>query len=115
MTLIKARASWVKSSDRKLSRVMELIRGKSAAEAQVILKFLPQKGARLIAKVLKSAIANAKHNYKLSEDGLIIHEIFANKGIIMKRFQPRAKGRAYPIKKRTSHITVSLISAEEQK
>src|SRR3989344_2879682 len=108
MTIVKAKTKWTKSSDRKLSRVIELIRGKGALEAAPILKFLPQKGARIVEKVLKSAIANARNNFKLDETGLVAKEAYANKGGIMKRFQPRARGRAFPIKKRTSHVTICL-------
>ena len=114
MNEIIAKAKWVKSGDRKIGRVMELVRGKSAAEAMIILKFLPQKAARIVEKVLKSAIANAKNNFKLDEKALVIKEVYANKGIIMKRFQPRARGRAFPIKKKTSHVTVCLTSVEEK-
>lgn len=112
MTTVVAKAKWVKSSDRKIGRVMHMVRGKSAAAALIILKFMPQKAARILEKVIKSAVANAKHNYKLVEEGLIIDEVYANKGVIMKRFQPRAKGRAFPIKKRTSHVTVVLSPVE---
>ena len=102
----------MKSGDRKLSRVIELIRGKSAREALTLLKFLPQKGARIVEKVLKSAMANAKNNFKLDENSLMVQEAYANKGVIMRRFQPRARGRAFPIKKKTSHVTVCLSSVE---
>ena len=112
MAIIKAKSKWVKSSDRKLSRVIELIRGKSAREALTLLKFLPQKGARIVEKVLKSAMANAKNNFKLDENSLMVQEAYANKGVIMRRFQPRARGRAFPIKKKTSHVTVCLSSVE---
>jgi large subunit ribosomal protein L22 len=112
MTKIIAKSKWVKSSDRKISRVMELIRGKTALEAVTILKFMPQKGARILEKVLKAAIANAKNNFKLDEKSLIVEETYANKGVIMRRFQPRARGRAFPIKKKTSHVTVCLSSLE---
>src|SRR3989344_1620026 len=108
MTIIKAKTKWVKSSDRKLSRVIEMIRSKRGLEAGTILKFMPQKGARIVEKVLKSAIANAKNNFKLDEAALVVKEAYANKGVIMKRFQPRARGRAFPIKKRTSHVTICL-------
>jgi large subunit ribosomal protein L22 len=114
MTTIIAKAKWVKSGDRKISRVMELVRGKSAAEAMIILKFRPQKAARILEKVIKSAIANARNNFKLDENGLIIKEVYANKGVIMRRFQPRARGRAFPIKKKSSHVTVCLTSVEEK-
>jgi large subunit ribosomal protein L22 len=112
MTTIIAKAKWVKSGDRKIGRVMELVRGKTAAEAMIILKFLPQKAARIVAKVLQSAIGNAKNNFKLDEKALVIKEVYANKGVIMRRFQPRARGRAFPIKKKTSHVTVCLTSVE---
>jgi len=108
MTIVKAKVKWAKSSPRKIQRVLDLVRGKKAAEAIVILKFLPQKGARIIEKTLKSAIANAKNNKKLNEADLLISECYANKGIDMKRFQPRAKGRAFSIKKRTAHLTICL-------
>ena len=114
MAIIKAKSKWVKSSDRKLSRVIELIRGKSAREALTLLKFLPQKGARIVEKVLKSAMANAKNNFKLDENSLMVQEAYANKGVIMRRFQPRARGRAFPIKKKTSHVTVCLSAMEEK-
>ena len=112
MSEVTAKAKWVKSGDRKIGRVMDLVRGKSAGEAMTILKFQPQKAARILEKVLKSAIANAKHNLKLDENALVIKEVYANKGMIMRRFQPRARGRAFPIKKKTSHVTVCLTALE---
>jgi len=113
MSQAKARVKWVRSAPRKIQRVADLVRGKNAAEALVLLKFMPQKAARILEKVIKSAVANAKNNFKMNEAGLRIHEAYVNKGIVMKRFQPRAKGRAFPIKKRTSHVTISLVSGEE--
>lgn len=95
-------------------RVMDLIRGKSPAEALMILRFQTQKAARILEKVVKAAVANAKNNYKLDEAGLVISQLFANKGFVMKRWQPRARGRAFPIKKRTSHVTVCVKSREEK-
>jgi large subunit ribosomal protein L22 len=106
MTKVKAQARWVRISPRKLARVVEVVRGESALRALDILKFMPQKGARILEKVVKSAIANARNNYKLDEGKLIIRDAFVNKGIIMRRWQPRARGRAFPILKRTSHVTV---------
>ena len=114
MTQVKARVKWVRSSPRKIARVIDLLRGKTPAEALVILKFLPQKAARILEKVIKSAVANAKNNYKLNEASLVISEIYANKGFVMKRWQPRARGRAFPIKKRTGHVTVCLNQGEEK-
>ena len=116
MTKVKAQARWVRISPRKLGRVLEMVRGKSAGEAMRLLNFMPQKGARILEKVIKSAIANAKNNYKLPEENLVIVEAYANKGIIMKRWQPRARGRIYPIHKRSSHVTVwvSPLPAKEE-
>jgi len=108
MTQIKAKVKWVKSSPRKVQRILDLVRGKPAIEAIAALRFMPQKAARIIEKVIRSAVANAKNNNKLNEAGLVISECYANKGVDMKRFQPRAKGRAFPIKKRTAHVTVCL-------
>lgn len=113
MNQAKARVKWVKSAPRKIQRLADLVRGKDAAEALVLLKFMPQKAARILEKVIKSAVANARNNFKMNEVGLRIREAYVNKGIVMKRFQPRAKGRAFPIKKRTSHVTISLVSGEE--
>ena len=106
MTKVKAQAKWLRIGPRKLSRVLEIVRGKLALEALTLLKFMPQKGARFIEKTLKSAVANAKNNYKMDENELVVTEAFANKAIVMKRFQARARGRAFPINKRTSHLTV---------
>ncbi|WP_368262254.1 50S ribosomal protein L22, partial [Enterococcus gallinarum] len=91
---------------RKSRLVIDLIRGKSVAEAIAILKFTPNKAAGIIEKVLMSAIANAENNFDLDVENLIVSEAFVNEGPTMKRFRPRAKGSASPINKRTSHITV---------
>jgi large subunit ribosomal protein L22 len=106
MTKVKAQAKWLKIGPRKLARVLEVVRGKPALEALTLLKFMPQKGARIIEKALKSAVANARNNYKMDETELVVTEAFANKAIVMKRIQPRARGRAFPINKRTSHLTI---------
>ena len=82
------------------------IRGKSVDEALSILKFTPKRGARELEKVLKSAIANAEHNNDLDRDLLIVSEAYANEAPVMKRWRPKAKGMAYPILKRSSHIGV---------
>ncbi|MFA6169441.1 MAG: 50S ribosomal protein L22 [Candidatus Margulisiibacteriota bacterium] len=112
MVNVKAKSKWVRSSPRKIMRVMNEVRGKSVAEALALLKFMPQKAARIIEKTMKSAIANATNNYKLNEAKLVLGEVFVTKGFVMKRFQPRARGRAFPIKKRTSHVTVSVQEAK---
>ncbi len=76
------------------------------------LNFMPHKAARIIYKVVKAAAANAKNNYKLDEDKLVIDEIFADTAGMLKRMRPRAKGRGFPIKKRISHLTVYVAEAE---
>jgi len=112
---VKAEAKWLRIGPRKLRRVLALIRGKSAEEALVYLRFLPQKGALLIGKVLKAAMANAANNYKLEKTDLRVVEAFANEAPMHKRWQPRAKGRAFPIKKRNSHLTIWVAPTKEEK
>jgi len=106
ITSAKATSKTVRVSPRKSRLVIDLIRGKSVAEAIAILKFTPNKAAGIIEKVLMSAIANAENNFDLDVENLIVSEAFVNEGPTMKRFRPRAKGSASPINKRTSHITV---------
>lgn len=106
VTSAKATAKTVRIPARKARLVIDLIRGKSVAEAFGILKFTPRPGAYLIEKVLKSAVANAENNFDLDVEDLYVSEAFVNEGPTLKRFRPRAKGSASPINKRTSHITV---------
>ena len=119
MMKIKAQAKWLKIPPRKLGRVAEIIRGLKALEAMQLLQFMPQKGARILAKLLNSAIANAKNNFKLAEESLKVDQAFANQALTMKRWQPRARGRVNPKRKRTSHLTIWLIAenndSEEKK
>ncbi|MFH1347900.1 MAG: 50S ribosomal protein L22 [Candidatus Margulisiibacteriota bacterium] len=110
MMKVKAQVRWVRIGPRKLARVVDIVRGKPAVEALALLRFMPQKGARILAKVLASAVANAKNNYKLAEEGLIVAEAYVNKGITMRRWQARARGRVNPINKKTSHLTVFVSS-----
>ena len=95
-------------SDRKARIVLEQIKGKGVAQAAAILQFNPRYGADLVGKVLKSAVANAEENQGIDAAELYVQEVFADQGPTLKRIQPRAKGRAYRINKRTSHITVIL-------
>ena len=95
-------------SDRKARIVLEQIKGKNVVQATAVLQFSPRYASDLIGKVLKSAIANAEENHEMDADGLYVQEVFADQGPTMKRIQPRAKGRAYRINKRTSHITIIL-------
>ena len=100
----KAIAKYVRISPRKVQIVADLVRGKNVSEALTILKFTPKSGAKELEKVLKSAIANAENNFDMNKDDLFISEVYANQGPTLKRFSPRAQGRAFMIRKRTSHI-----------
>ena len=105
-TQASATARTVRVTTRKAKLVLDLVRGKDIKEAMGILKFTPNKAARITYKVVKSAVANATHNFQMDEDKLYVKECYANEGVTLKRFMPRAKGSASPIMKRTSHITV---------
>lgn len=103
---VKASARTVRVTTRKAKLVLDLIRGKDVKEAMAILSFLPNKAARITKKVVKSACANASHNFQMDEEKLYVKACYADEGVTLKRFMPRAKGSASPIMKRTSHITV---------
>lgn len=107
-TRAKAKVSYARVSDTKARIVLNTIKGKDVASALGILAFTPRKGARVIEKVLQSAIANAENNLNLDPANLYIEECFANKGPTLKRIRPRAQGRAFRIEKKTSHITIIL-------
>jgi large subunit ribosomal protein L22 len=102
----KAVARYVRIAPRKARLVIDLIRGKSVDEAFSILRFTPKAASPIIEKVLKSAVANAEHNHNLNVSNLVVKKAYVDEGPTLKRYQPRAQGRAYEIKKRTSHITV---------
>lgn len=103
-----ANVKYVRVSPRKVKIVVDLIRGKSVNEAEAILQYTPRMATEPVLKLLRSAIANGENNMGLNRDELYVAEIFAGQGPTLKRFRPRAKGMAYPILKRTSHITVVL-------
>lgn len=109
----KAVAKYIRISPRKARQVMDLIRGKDVREALAILKFTPNKGAELIEKVLRSAVSNAEHNYEMDVDSLVVSRCYVDEGPTLKRFKPRAMGRADAIRKRTSHITVIVSEKKE--
>ncbi|WP_106402395.1 50S ribosomal protein L22 [Actinocorallia populi] len=109
----RAQARFVRVTPRKARRVVDLIRGLPAAEAQAVLRFAPQAASEPVGKVLNSAVANATHNFNLAEDTLVVARTWVDEGPTLKRFRPRAQGRAYRINKRTSHITVVLESVED--
>lgn len=106
MMEVKATAKTLRIPPRKARLVIDLIRGKSVEEARAILKFTPNHAATSVAKVLNSAVANAVNNNELNEQNLYVKACYANEGVTLKRFMPRAKGSASAIHKRTSHITV---------
>lgn len=110
---VKAVAKYIRISPRKVRQVADLIRGKKVGEAFAILKFTPKVAAAAIEKTLKSAVANAEHNHEMNADGLYISKIFIDQGPTLKRFKPRAMGRADLIRKRTSHITVIVSEKKE--
>ena len=109
----KAIAKSVRIAPRKVRLVVDLIRGKNVGEAVSILNHTQRGASPVVEKVLKSAIANAEHNYEMDTDNLIISEAFVNEGATLKRFRPRAQGRASKINKRTSHITVVVTEKKE--
>ena len=99
---------YARISDRKARIVLEQIKGMGVVQAAAVLQYNPRYGAYLIGKVLKSAVANAEENHGMDAPDLYVEEVLADQGPTMKRIQPRAKGRAYRINKRTCHITVVL-------
>ncbi|MFC0190566.1 50S ribosomal protein L22 [Fictibacillus iocasae] len=109
----KAIAKQVRIAPRKARIVIDLIRGKKVGEALAILRLTPKAASPVIEKVLKSAIANAEHNYEMEPNNLVIAKAFVDEGITLKRFRPRAMGRASRINKRTSHITIVVSEKKE--
>lgn len=105
---ISATAKYLRGSTRKARLVVEVIKGRPVEEAAALLRFMPQHAARDVAKVLKSATANAENNLNLSADALVVLDARADEGPTMKRWQPRAQGRAFPIHKPMTHITVTV-------
>nr|YP_010903913.1 ribosomal protein L22 [Hypnea musciformis]WCH56964.1 ribosomal protein L22 [Hypnea musciformis] len=99
---------YLRLSPNKVRRVLDQIRGKKCNEALLILEFMPYKPCKTIKKILQSAMYNTKKNYEENKNKLVITETFANSGPQLKRFQPRAQGRAFPIHKPTCHITIKI-------
>ncbi len=110
--LVRAQARWVRSSPQKARVVLAHIRGKSVLDARAILLYSKRDVAKDIELVLRSAVANAEANHGLSPDELVVHEAFADDGVTIKRWRPRARGRATRIEKRTTHITLLLRAVE---
>ena len=108
----KAVVRFSRIAPRKARQVIDMIRGKKVGDAQTILKFTPRFAAEIISKVLNSAIANAENNHKMNRDNLYVSEAYVDQGPTMKRFMPRAQGRASAIHKKTSHITIVVAEKE---
>jgi large subunit ribosomal protein L22 len=106
----RATAKHVRVTPMKARRVVDLVRGKRVEDALAILKFAPQAASEPVAKVVASAAANAENNLGLNPATLVISTAYVDEGATMKRFQPRAQGRAFRIRKRTSHITIEVES-----
>ncbi len=109
---VTATAKYLRGSTRKASLVTQAIKGKRVEDAAALLRFMPQHAARDVARVLKSATANAENNHNLSADGLIVAEAHADEGPTIKRYRPRAQGRAFPIHKPMTHITIVVEDRE---
>jgi large subunit ribosomal protein L22 len=109
---VKAIAKYIRMSPSKVRRVLDQIRGRTYREALIILEFMPYRACEPVLKVLRSAVANAEHNAGLEPSELIVSEAYADGGPTLKRYRPRAQGRAYQIRKRTCHITVVVAPME---
>jgi large subunit ribosomal protein L22 len=111
---VKAHSRYIRQSPYKVRRVLDLVRGLPVEEAAHVLRLTPRSAADPIAKVLKSAVANAEHNHALDSEELVVSEAFADEGPTLKRYRPRARGRASKINKRTSHITIVVSDLSEE-
>ena len=115
-----AHGKYIRGSASKVRRVLDQIRGKSYRDALIMLEFMPYRSTDPITKVLRSAVANAEHNLGMDPSTLVIESASADNGPVMKRYRPRAQGRAFSIKKQTCHISISVktvatkINDEEQ-
>jgi large subunit ribosomal protein L22 len=112
---VKAKARFIHMSPKKVRLVLDVIKGMNVEEAKNQLKFIPKQACQPILKLLNSAIANAKENYNLEKENLYIKEIRADQGPTLKRWMPRARGQAMPIRKRSSHISIVLDQGEKSK
>jgi large subunit ribosomal protein L22 len=110
---VKAVANDVGISPQKVRLVINMVRGKKVDEALTILRFSPTPAAKAVAKVIKSAVANAENNFQMAPAELTITDVFADKGHTLKRFRPQSRGRINPILKRSSKITVFVTEEEE--
>ncbi len=112
---VKATAKFIRMSPRKVRLVVDVVRGNKLAEARNQLQFMNKAAAKPVLKLINSAAANAVHNFNLKEEDLVVKTIMADEGPTIKRWKPRAHGRAFPIRKRTSHILVVLSDGKDAK
>lgn len=108
----RAQAKMVRISSRKVKLVIDLIRGKQVSEALAILQLTPKAASPMVEKLLRSAVANAEHNYNMDTENLYVKEVYVGEGPTLKRIRPRAKGSASRINKRTSHTTIVVAEKE---
>ena len=106
--IISATSKYLRISPSKVDLILCKIRGKSYKEALQILKFLPQKAGAIVWQTLYSAVSNATNNFDFEKENLVIAEAFVNQGPILKRMHPRSRGRAFPIEKKISHVTIRV-------
>jgi len=109
-TQARAHGRYIRGSASKVRRVLDQIRGRTYRDALIMLEFMPYRSTGPITKVLRSAVANAEHNYGFDPSSLIISGASADRGPSIKRYRPRAQGRAYAIKKQTCHISIAVAS-----
>ena len=110
----KAIARYIRMSPHKVRRVLDQIRGRSYREALIMLEFMPYRACDPVLKALRSAAANAEHNQGLDRASLVISQAYADGGPTLRRFRPRAQGRAYQIRKPTCHITIAVAPNTEE-
>jgi large subunit ribosomal protein L22 len=111
---VKASAKYIRMSPRKARRVLDQLRGQTYRDALILLEFMPYRACEPILKVLRSAAANAEHNLGLDRSSLVVAQAWADMGPSLKRFRPRAQGRAYQIRKPTCHITITVAPGAER-
>lgn len=114
MTQITAKLRFYRMGPKKMRLIADLIRGKRVERAQAVLGLLNKKGAQPVLKLLNSAVANAKHNHNIENKNLIVKTIMVDGGPVLKRFMPKAHGRATPVRERTSHVTLVLEQLTEK-
>ncbi|MGI6621098.1 MAG: 50S ribosomal protein L22 [Bacillota bacterium] len=109
----RCQVRYIRISPSKVGIVADLVRGKPVKEALAILRYTPKRAGKVVEKAIRSAIANAENNHDMNGDLLYVSEIYVGQGPTLKRYRPRARGIAYPIQKKTSHLTVILREREE--